>query len=189
MDVAVRRRLFTTDEYHRLGAAGILGEDDRVELLEGVVVEMTPIGRLHAAVVDRANALFTARLGPRAIVRVQSPVPAGPLSEPQPDLALLRRTPDYYATSPLTPADVLLVLEVADTSLAHDRAKVRVYAAAGIPEVWIVDLAGERLEVYRRPAGGRYTDERVVQRGERSAPEAFADLSLTLDDLIGPRAA
>ncbi len=189
MDAAVRQRLFTTEEYHRLATAGVLGEDDRVELLEGVIVEMTPIGRLHAATVDRINALLSTRLGARAIVRVQSPVPAGPLSEPQPDLALLRPTPDYYATTPLTSADVLLVLEVADTSLAHDRARVRVYAAAGIPEVWILDLSGERLEVYRRPAGGRYADERVVPRGERVAPEAFADLGLTLDDLIGPRPA
>lgn len=186
MGSAVRQRLFTVDEYHRLSEAGVLGEDDRVELLEGVIIEMTPIGRLHAAVVDRLTDVLTSRLGSRAIVRVQGPVPAGPLSEPQPDLSLLRRTPDYYAATPLTSADVLLVIEVADTSLDHDRAKLRVYANARIPEVWIVDLQGGRLETYRRPVGDRYDDADVRERGHTITPQAFPDLSLTVDDVLGP---
>ncbi len=112
----VPRRRFTIDEYHRMAAAGVLSEDDRVELLDGEIVQMSPIGSPHAGCVDRLTALFTRRLRSRAIVRVQSPIVLDRRSEPQPDLALLAPRPDFYATAHPRPRDVLLVIEVMDAS-------------------------------------------------------------------------
>lgn len=185
MSVVPDRYRFTVEEYHQMVEAGIFHDDDRVELLDGEIFQMSPIGRLHASVVDRLNRLFVSRLGNRAIVRVQGPVPAGPRSEPQPDLALLREVADFYAATLLQPANVLLVVEVADTSLGYDRAKLRVYAAPGIPEVWIANLPGDVLEVHLGPADGGYRETRVLRRGERVAAGAFLDIVLTVDEILG----
>jgi len=129
----VRRRRFTIDEYHRMGEAGILGCDERLELIAGHIVVREPIGSLHAATVDRLNRLWTARLGERAIVRVQNPVVLPHhASEVQPDIMLLAPREDFYASSHPTPADVLLLVEVADTSLLLDRrVKMPLYAEGG----------------------------------------------------------
>ena len=128
MAVALTKRLFTVDEYHLMARAGILAEDDRVELIQGEVVRMTPIGRHHAASVRRLTQLFSSRLGERALVSVQNPVPLGADTEPQSDIALLRPCPDFYRDTPLRPQDVFLVVEVADTSAATDRSvKIPLY--------------------------------------------------------------
>jgi len=186
MTVTLAKRRFTVDEYHLMAQAGILSEDDRVELIRGEVVEMTPIGRRHAGAVDRLNQLFTSALGERVIVRVQNPVPVSADSEPQPDLALLRLSPDFYVETPLGPEEVLLVIEVADTSAPSDRAvKVPLYAEAGIREVWLVDLAAGRVEVYRGPGPGGYRECLALVRGQRVAPEAFLDVILTIDAILG----
>lgn len=150
----ITRRRFTVDEYHRMAEAGILGEDDRVELLDGEIVEMTPIGPRHAGGVNRLTRLFTTRLGARAIVTVQNPVVLGVRWEPQPDLAILRPRPDFYSTAHARPEDILLIVEVAETSGEADRrVKVPGYAAAGVPETWRVDLPGDpwRSTVTPRP--------------------------------------
>ncbi len=128
------RRPFTVAEYHRMAEAGVLGEDDRVELLEGEIVQMTPIGSRHAACVARLTHLFVDRLQGRAQVNVQNPVHLSERSEPQPDLALLRPRPDFYARAHPGPADVLLLVEVAETSSDVDwTVKIPLYAGAGVP--------------------------------------------------------
>src|SRR5438552_12280642 len=148
--VEVRRRRFTVEEYHRMAEAGILSEDDRVELIEGEIVQMSPIGPRHSACVDRLNALFTSRLRRRAIVRVQNPIVLSRWTEPQPDLTLLRPRADFYAERHPGPADVLLAVEVAETSGVYDRGtKLALYARARIPEVWLVDVRGDRRRLVR----------------------------------------
>lgn len=169
-----------------MGQAGILSEDDRVELIEGEIVVMTPIGSPHAGKVIRLNGLFVPRLGGRAMVNVQNPIILAAHSEPQPDLALLRPRPDWYERSHPRPEDILLLIEIADTSLDYDRTvKVPLYAGAGIPEVWIVDLTAECIEVYQEPSQGRYRRVQRFTRGQSLAPQAFPDLLLSVDELFG----
>jgi len=176
---------FTVDDFHRMTGAGVFTEDDRVELLEGEITVMTPIGHRHAAVVDFLNDRLGEALRGRALARVQSPIRLGAHSEPQPDLTLLRRSADYYRTALPTAADVFCVIEVADTAVEYDRAKLTLYAEAGVSETWIVDLQAECVEVYRQPRGARYERVLVLQRGETVAPEAFPDLALPIADLLG----
>ena len=166
--------------------AGILSEDDRVELIEGEIVEMTPIGDAHAACVDGLGELFVERLRSVAITRVQGPVRLGLRSEPQPDIALLRRRADRYRTGGPGPENVFLLVEVADTTLAEDRqVKIPLYAAAGIAEAWIVDLKAGRLEVYRRPSALGYRDHIQMRRGDVVTIEAFPDIAFTVDEILG----
>lgn len=186
MAVTLTKRRFTVEEYQRMVPAGILSEDDRVELIRGEVVQMTPIGRRHAGVVDRLTQLLVSRLGGRAIVRVQGPLPLPPDSQPQPDLLLLRPCPDFYVDTSLRPGDVLLLIEVADTTAGTDRTvKTPLYAEAGIREVWLIDLAAAHVEVYRGPGPRGYRETRMVGRGQILTPEAFPDLSLTVDEILG----
>ncbi|MGH7544814.1 MAG: Uma2 family endonuclease, partial [Gemmatimonadota bacterium] len=179
------RRRFTVDEYHRMAEAGILGEDDRVELLDGEIVQMTPIGPRHNWCVARLNRLFAPRVGERAIVWVQNSIRLGRYEEPQPDLCLLKASADVSAHSNPGPEDVLLVVEVADTSAQEDRrVKMPKYARAGIPEAWLFDLPAEALEVYRDPGPDGYRDVRRLRRGDSIAPLAFPDLVLSVGDAL-----
>lgn len=156
MSVSVLRRRFTVDEYRRMAEAGIFSEGDRVELIEGEIVEMTPIGRRHFFCVTTLTHLLVNGVGDRALVSIQNSFRLSGRSEPEPDVAVLRRRPDYRSVD-VGPDDVVLLIEVADTSLEYDReVKLPVYAQAGIPGVWIVDLSGERVEVYRRPGRDGY---------------------------------
>ncbi len=176
MAVALTKRRFTVDEYHRMAEVGILTKTDRVELIDGEIVEMTPVGSRHASVVKRLNALLTSRLGARTIVSVQDPVQLSKESEPQPDVVLLRSSPDFYAGSHPEPVDTLLLIEVADTSLQYDRGvKVPRYATARVIEVWIVDLAGDAVEVYRTPVPDGYRDVVRVPRNAMAAPNSSAE--------------
>ena len=185
MSIDVGRRLFSVDEYHRMLEAGVLGEDDRVELIEGEIIEMAPIGRRHAACVDKLTELLKEKLGRAAIVRVQGPVRLNDQSEPEPDVALLRRREDFYAREMPGPADVLLIVEVADTSSRYDRAvKVPLYARAGIPELWLIDLETEEIEVHFQPSGDGYQRVCRLGRGESVAPQAFPQVSFTVSDLF-----
>lgn len=159
----VTRRPITVEEYHRMGEAGILTEDDRVELVEGQLIAMTPIGSNHSGTINALNHLLVTRLGQAGIVAVQNPVRLDNLSEPQPDFAVLRPRADFYRRSTPTPDDVVLIIEVADSSLAYDRAiKRSLYARHRIPEYWIVNLAGGDVEVCRDPAGDSYTTQGPV---------------------------
>jgi Uma2 family endonuclease len=188
MAVAPRTRRFTVEEYHRMGEAGVLRPEDRVELIEGDVIEMPPIGNHHASVVDRLNALMVRRVGDRAIVRVQGPVRFPALySEPQPDLLLLKPRADYYAETGPGAEDVLLLIEVMDTSVDYDRRrKTPLYARARVPEVWLVDLPASVVEVHRDPTDRGYREIRTIRRGDVLTPGAFPDITLGLADLLGP---
>ena len=158
MPVEISKRRFDVDEYHRMAEAGILSHDDRVELIDGEIVAMTPIGPRHNAAVDRINRALVRTVGDRAIVRVQGFVRLGRFFEPQPDFAVLRPRPDFYASHLPGAADILLIVEVADASLDYDRdLKTRLYAGAGVAEYWIVDLNGRSVACYSEPAGGAYT--------------------------------
>jgi Uma2 family endonuclease len=187
------RRPFTVSEYERLIEAGILREDDRVELINGEILEMTPIGIRHAACVNRLNRLLSKLAGELAIVSVQNPIQIGAYSEPQPDLVALRPHPespevDYYESARPTAADTLLVVEVADSSLESDRTvKLPLYAQAGIPEVWIVSLTEGHIEVYTQPENGAYTRAQRAGRGESLAPIALPDVRVPVDGVLVKR--
>jgi hypothetical protein len=186
MAVAARTRRFSVAEYHRMAEAGILGADDRVELIEGVIVEMTPISARHAVCVHRLNQVLNRLVSDRAIVGVQRPISLGPDSEPQPDVVLCCPPLTRYTESHPGAPDLLLVVEVADASLEDDRTrKVPVYARAGVREVWTVDLRGEAIEVHRAPGPEGYRNVQAVGRGRALAPEALPDLSLAVEDILG----
>lgn len=177
---------WTVEEYHRLGEADVLPPGKRVELLDGEIVEMAAIGSPHQAVVDRLTRFFVTALGDRAIVRVQGPVTIDAYSEPEPDLALLVNRPDFYAGGHPGPDDTLLVVEVSHTTGRFDRLrKVPLYAADGIVEVWLVDIPGDIVEVYRQPGPVGYAGHRVARRGDALSPAAFPDLTLPVDAVLG----
>ena len=160
--------------------ADIFEPDDRVELIDGEVVEMSPIGTRHAACVSRLSHLLLPQAGDRMIVRVQLPIQVGEMSEPQPDVALLRARADLYDDHHPMPPDVHLVVEVADTSLRHDLLrKAPLYIAGGVPEVWGVDLVAEVVHVTR---GGTTSQ---LRKGESLAPLAFPDLVLEVTAILG----
>ena len=177
---------FTRAEYHRMVEAGILHEDSPVELIEGEILAMSPIGRRHKAGVDRLTRVFTSGLGDAAIVRVQSSIVLGERTEPEPDVVLLRPRADFYADVDETPEDVLLVVEVADSSLEYDRrTKAPLYARHGLVELWIADLNRDQLIVFRDPSPLGYATTRVFRRGESLSPLAFPDLRVAVDAILG----
>ncbi|MFH1739778.1 MAG: Uma2 family endonuclease [bacterium] len=179
MSVQLLRRHFTVDEYYRMAETGILSEDDRVELIEGEIIQMTPIGSRHASHVKRLNQFFSCNLGARVIVSVQDPIRVDQHSEPQPDIVLLRPRSDFYAEAHPKPEDVFLVVEVADTSIDFDRqVKTPLYAKADILEVWLVDISGGSIEVYREPSLRGYEQVERFQRGQDLSPQAFPDIKL-----------
>lgn len=178
-------RLFTVDEYYRMAEAGILGEDDRVELLDGRVVQMSPIGSRHAACVDRLTRRMAEVPEERAVLRVQSPVRLDKLSEPQPDLCLLKPRADYYADGHPGPDDVLLLIEVADTTLPFDRdVKVLLYGRAGIPEVWLFDLQAGQVRVFQDPSEDGYQSSRIVGRESVLTPGALPELTISVGAVL-----
>jgi len=188
MVVELRRRRFTVEEYQRMAETGILEEDERVELIEGEIVEMTPIGPLHGSVVARINSLLVQQLGDRAIVWPQNSVVLRALgSQLQPDLALLRPRADYYRSANPEPRDILLLIEVMDSSVDRDRrVKLPIYARAGLVEVWLVDVEAETVEMRREPTiGGEYRGRRVASRGDTVGPLVFPDLELPVAALLG----
>ena len=187
MSDELHRRRFTVSEYHRMAEAGILDEDDRVELIEGEIVKMSPIGRKHASHVDRLTRLFCRRLRDRAIVRVQNPIILGRRSEPQPDFSLLRPKPDFYYSGHPGPKDILLALEIADSSLRYDREiKLPLYAKYGIQETWLLIVDRGIVETYRTPGAQGYGDIQVRERGQRIAAAAFPGVKFAVTDLLGP---
>lgn len=185
-DIAVARRLFTREEYHRMGEVGILKETDRVELIRGEVVEMSPIGRRHYAFVNNLTRLLILALGDRAIVGVQGPIALADDTEPEPDIAVIRRRTPSYKEREAFAEDALLLVEVAESSLAYDRStKLKLYAATGIPEYWLVDCVAEAVEVYRSPQAEGYRDRvRVADPAATVAPQAFPDVLLTLAEIF-----
>jgi Uma2 family endonuclease len=183
---AVVRKRFTTQEYEQIAAAGVFAENDRVELLEGEIVEMSPLGPLHSACVDRLNRLLQRQVKDAAIVRIQSPVRLGQHSEPQPDVSLLQPRADFYAGGHPEPEDVPLLVEVADSSLSYDRElKLPIYARAGIAEVWLVGLLPQTVEVFRAPSESGYGERREARRGESVAALNVPGVVLSVAEILG----
>ena len=183
----VTKKLFTTDEFHRMAEAGIFFDDnDRVELIDGEIIKMSPIGARHMECVDRATTFFTEAFGRRAIVSVQSSLALTKDTEPQPDIVILKPRPDFYRSKRRSPEDVLLMVEVSDTTLRYDQnVKLPRYAAAGISEVWIEDLTHNLLLVYREPAGDHFKTELTFRHGDSVSPLAFPETIFKVDDLLG----
>jgi Uma2 family endonuclease len=180
------RRLFTVDEYHTLADIGVLTEDDRVELIDGEILQMPPIGPEHVGNVNWFTNAFSRHFGERAQVSIQNPVRLGLRVEPQPDVAVLKPRPDYYRAELPTPNDVLVLIEIAQSSLEYDRkTKARLYARAGIMEYWIVNLVDREVIVHRDPLRARYRSVQTLRHGNTVAPLAFPDIVISVSDILG----
>ena len=190
---APRRHRLTVSDFHRMGEAGIFAAGDRVELIDGEVIDMSPIGALHAAIVARLTAFLCRSVGSGVIVWCQNPIRLDEASEPEPDIALLRPRADGYMSAHPGPEDVLVVFEVADTSLAYDLGvKVPLYARHGIPEAWVIDAATRQTRVFREPSAEGYRRELLVGPEETLASAVLTDdagaaVSVTLSHLLPPQ--
>jgi len=181
----VTHRRFSVDEYYKLAEIGILSEDDRVELIEGHIVEMEPKSPRHASCVMRLNHLLQIILDHRAILSVHSPVRFDQFNEPEPDVMILKWKDDYYASGHPGAGDVLLLIEASDTSLRYDRdVKLPIYSRVGIPEVWIVDLQSRQLEMFTQPSNEGFASHRTLKPGDSVSLSAFDDISLAVADII-----
>ncbi|MGI9302188.1 MAG: Uma2 family endonuclease [Gammaproteobacteria bacterium] len=182
---SLRRHRLSVDDYHRMGHAGIFAEDARVELIEGELIDMSPIGSRHTGTVKFLSELLRIAVGKLALVSVQDPVVLGEHSEPEPDIALLRRRADFYRDSHPQAGDVLLIIEVADSSLQSDReTKVPMYARHGIPEVWVVDVENNQLYVFHTPAEHGYRSERRIDAPRSFSVQTLPDVRVDLSDLF-----
>ena len=182
MAVALRKRRFTVDEYHRMGQAGILSEEDRVELIDGDVVAMTPIGTRHNACVSCATRALVTATGDAAIVLPQGSVRLSRHDEPEPDLVLLRPRSDFYAARHAGPEDILLVIEIADSSIAYDRdVKARLYAESGVPEYWLADLNANVVWRHSAAERGVYRTREPYRRGQYIAPQLLPACVVAVD--------
>ena len=182
--LTIPRRLLTLDEYHTIGAAGVLKEDDRIELIEGEMIEMAPIRSRHLAKVTRLARLLSQCVGNQAIISVQNPIALPPHNEPQPDLALLTPRADDYEGKLPGADDTLLVIEVADTTLAYDRdAKMPIYARHGFAEAWLVDIQGRSLSILLEPGEKGYRRLLTPSRNETITPSLLPTVFIQLADL------
>ncbi|WP_341531180.1 Uma2 family endonuclease [Nostoc sp. UHCC 0302] len=193
MTVQLLRRKFTVEQYHKMVDSGILREDDRVELIRGEIIDMSPIGTKHAACVNRLVNLLVQLLGIRVILAAQNPVALNDNSEPQPDVALLKPRDDFYATAHPQPQDIFLLIEVADATVMYDREekiplyeeKIPLYAEANIIEVWLVDINEEIVEVYQQPTPARYQLMQKFASGQTLSIQAFPDVNITVNEIFG----
>lgn len=185
--VECNTRKFTVEEYYRMSEAGVLHNTERVELINGEIIVMPPIGPLHGSGVDRFNFWSGQYSAGKFIVRTQGAIRISDDSEPEPDIALLRFREDFYATSQPTPTDILLVVEVSDSTLAYDRdVKIILYGQAGIPEAWIINLIEDCIEVFSEPGSEGYAQCGVYRRGDRISPSTLPDVEFAVDDLLPP---
>ena len=186
MSVKMQRRLFTVQEYHLMSEAGVFRDNERVELIEGEIIQMAAIGKRHAARVDRLARMFSRIPESLLIFRVQNPICLNDNSEPQPDIALVQPRADFYEESLPNSEDVLLLVEVADSTVNYDRdVKIPHYARSLIQEVWLVDLVENCLEVYRQPGPNDYSLMLKFLRGQQVTPQAFPDLEVSVDFILG----
>lgn len=176
----------TVEMYHLMNERGYFDDDDRVELVDGEIFDMSPIGNLHARCVDFLTKYLVTTLADGFIVRVQNAVTLDPFSEPQPDFSIVRFRSDFYISGLPQSSDVEVVFEVADTSLAFDgRRKFPRYAGTGIPEAWLVDLKSQRVEIHSKPSGERYELVTVLQRGQMATSTVIPKISLPVNDILG----
>ena len=186
METEVVRKLFTVDEYHRMGEAGVFHPEARLELIEGEIIEMSPVGDRHIVCVNRANALFGSRLGGKLMVSVQNPVRLSRYTEPQPDIVLAPWRDDFYASERLSAGHTVLVVEISDSTVRYDRnRKMPLYAQSGVPELWIENLQEDVILVYRDPGPKTFSTSLVFHRGESFSLTAFPDVAFTVDELLG----
>ena len=178
-------RKFTVAEYYKMAEVGILKDDERVELIEGEIVVMSPIGPGHAWRVDLTADLITRHLDERFIVRNQNPIHLSDSSEPEPDIIIMVRRREGYGAAHPTPADALLIIEVADSSLSYDRdVKAHIYGRNGIPETWVKNLPEDCIERFTEPGPDGYAQHTIHHRGETLTPVSLPDLELAVDDLL-----
>ena len=177
---------FSVEEFNKLGDVGIFDEDDRVELLDGEIIVMSPIGSKHAGTTMQIDAALRRQLGDRALFNLQNPAVLDDFSEPLPDITLLKTRRDFYKTAHPRPEDILLLIEVSDTTLAYDRGrKLRKYAERGVEEVWIVNVQANRIEQFRGPIGGNYSLSEEKERGDEITVVAFPGITFKVEELIG----
>ncbi len=180
-------RKFTVAEYYRMGEAGIFHPEERVELIEGAIVVMAPIGIRHSGSVIRYIQVFSRLAGDRFVLQIQNPIHLDDSSEPQPDVILLRPRSDNYFDSHPGPGDVLLVIEVSDTSLNYDRGvKAHLYGRHNIPETLVLNLPGDCIEGFTRPGPEGYAQHNIYRRGDKISPVSLPDLELAVEDLLPP---
>jgi Uma2 family endonuclease len=185
MPITISKKRFTADEYQRMGQVGILSEDDRVELIDGEVVAMTPIGARHCACVDGVTRAMVIGAGDRAIVRVQGSVRLHLYTEAEPDLVLLRPRVDFYASRHPGPADILLIVEIAESSIDYDRdVKARIYAESGVPEYWLADLNANLVSCYSAPHEGTYRSLQQYHGGQTITPQLLPQCPVAVDLLL-----
>lgn len=188
MVTTITRRRFSVSDYYLMAEAGILGPCDRVELIDGEIVQMASIGSYHAGCVDYLTAFFSRTLGDSVIVRVQNPLRVDEHNEPQPDLLLMKPRDDYYTRAHPGPGDVLLAVEVSHTTVEFDRdVKAPLYARAAIPELWLVNLDDYHLDALSQPSGGEYREARRLSRGDTIAPALLPDARLDVGRMLGLR--
>lgn len=186
MSLTVLRHQFTVHEYARMRETGILTEDSRVELLDGEIYVMSPIGPIHVGLVNKLNHLLMQRIGDAGIISIQNPIQLNDHSEPQPDIAILSPRDDFYTNALATPDDVLLIIEIADSSLDYDREeKLPRYARAHIPEVWIIDANKSVVEQYTLPIQGEYTQLYKALLGSRLTATQLPQITMTTHQLFG----
>ena len=185
MEAWPRRHRITADEYCRMAEVGLLAPEARVELIDGEILAVPPIGKDHESVVDQLNHMFVRAVDDHAIVRVQGSVRLGSMSMPQPDITVLKPRLDFYRSRRATASDVLLIIEVSESTLRFDRdVKVPLYARHGIPEVWIVDLQHDRLLFYRSLFDGQYRDETSTSDPGVTSVAALPQISVDLSRLL-----
>jgi Uma2 family endonuclease len=184
MQSETTKKLFTVEELYRMDQAGFF-KDQHVELIHGEVFLMAK-GNRHQSCVDRANDVFREAFGRKVLLRVQGPLLIDEYNLPEPDVLLLRRRDDYYEPAHPGPKDVLLVVEISDASLSHDReTKLTLYAIAGVAEYWIEDIQRGEILVFREPSDDAYRTQQTFHRGESLSTLAFPDIFLKVDDLLG----
>ena len=186
MNTTVLIHRFNVEEYHRLIENNILHEDDRVELIEGRIIDMTPIGSKHAACVSRLNEILSEKLQKRAIINIQNPICLTAYTEPEPDIAIIKRRPDFYAEQLPQPEDVLLIIEVSDSSVDYDcETKIPLYAKSNIPEVWLVNLIENNVAIYSGPSSEGYNVITKHHHNQILSPKSFHDITLTVSEIFG----
>ena len=185
METLPKKRLFSRTEYYRMAETGILTCTDKTELISGQIILKSPTGPYHASRSRKIEAIFSKLVGDEAQTSSQNPIELGEFSEPEPDFALLKPKEDYYASAHPTPEDVLLLIEVSHSTYAFDKqVKLPLYAEAGIPEVWLINLNESQIEVFKDPIGTEYQEKSVYPPGEKIAVEVLA-ASVAVQELIG----
>ncbi len=182
----VTRKRFRVDEFRKMVEVGILPEEHGWEIIDGYVIDKMSIGSKHTSTVKRLNRKFNKMFGDDLVISIQDPIHLDDFNEPEPDLALLKPRPDFYSESHPLPTDVLLLIEVSDSTLEYDREiKKMLYAEAEIAEFWLVNLKDNTIEIYSSPKNGKYRLARIVESGEMINSSVIENLTLEVDEILG----